>query len=90
LKNKIQILSHNAAAGFSFFCLDTKETKNQVGTNAFLVSMKRPSIVGLFIDTKTRSGQTILQHDIVCFFIVFSSFVMISKGPLLYAGASDN
>ena len=31
-----------------------------------------------------------LLPDIVCFFIEFPTFVLISKGPLLYAGASDN
>ena len=63
---------------------ETKVTKNQVGANAFLNYW----VVGTTQQSKTRIGQSVLQPDIVCFFIEFSGLVLFRKGPLLYAGAS--
>ncbi len=59
-----------------YFWLDPKVTKNQVGANAFLDYW----VDGTTQQPKTRIGQTVLQHDIVCFFIEFSSLVLFPKG----------
>ena len=71
-----------------YFWLDPKVTKNQVGTNAFLGECW---VVRSFdhITPKTRIGQTVLQPEIFCFFIEFSGLALYSKGPILYAAASD-